>query len=390
MSRLAAQKMFFNSKYVSTGSRADVKLALIRRQFAATGGAELYTQRLLAALAGAGHEVHLFAESWSEVPADVQFSRVTLTGGRHQRPARFAQAVKGLLAESRFDCVFSLERTLQQHVYRAGDGVHGVWLERRRRFAPAWKRVFIGRSAFHRNILALEKQTLDPRNTGRVIVNSEMVRQEILKYFSFPTDRIHLVRNGIEVRRFQGIDRTAARKQFGLSPDDYVLLFVGSGWERKGLKYLFQAAKRIQSESKQERTNLKLLVVGKGRKPGSVPSNTIFTGPLSNVAAAYAAADLFVFLPIYEPSANVVVEALVAGLPVVTTIYNGASELIEDGVNGTVVNDPADTEQVAQAIQHWRAKRFYAPPLRAAGFSIDRNVAETIAVLELAAREKAQ
>src|SRR5204862_7175129 len=99
--------------------------------------------------------------------------------------------------------------------------------------------------------------------------------------------------------------------------------------------------------------NVKLLVVGQGRPPASVPDDVIFAGPMRDVENAYAAADLFVFLPIYEPSANVVVEALAAGLPIVTSAQNGASELIQEGVNGSVVQSAADHATIFAAVCFW-------------------------------------
>jgi len=259
-----------------------------------------------------------------------------------------------------------------------------------------------------------------------VIVNSEMVKREILSHFAFPADRIHLIRNGVDVARFQRGDRTATRRRFGIQDDDFLLLFVGSGWERKGLKYALQAVRSVQvvtlfhglsqgmrqlvkksktvfagalGPEKADQTTLhaphppspgkvKLLVVGKGRRAPHCPANVLFAGTVSAPEHAYAAADLFLFLPIYEPSANVVCEALAAGLPVVTTAQNGASELIEEGVNGTVVDDPANIEQVVEAIAYWWARRFYVPPVNAAELSLDRNVSETLAVLEQAAKER--
>lgn len=364
-----------------------MKLALIRRRFSATGGAELYLQRLLQALLQKDHEVHLFAEVWNERPAGVALHPVNVQGARAQKAARFAEQVQQELAREKFDCVFSLERTLKQDVYRAGDGVHRVWLERRRQFAPVWKRPFIGLGAFHHTMQKLEAQTLHPQNTRHVIVNSEMVKREILQHFSFPVERIHLVRNGVNVGRFQTADRSAARAHFGFTPDQYVLLFVGSGWERKGLRFLLRAVVHLQRASPQS-ANLRLLVVGNGRIPMNAPPDVLFAGPMANVEQAYAAADMFVTLPIYEPSANVVIEALAAGIPVITTTCNGASELIEDNVHGTVLDDPGDTPRVAQAITFWSARKFYTAPVRAEELSLERNVSQTLAVLEMAASEK--
>jgi len=415
-----------------------MKLAFIRRQFSATGGAELYLQRLLAALAEQGHELHLIAETWADAPTGVTVHPLPIQASRARRPIVFADAVQRELARHSFDCVFSLERTRQQDVYRAGDGVHRVWLQRRRKHSPWWRKPFVGLGAFHRNVLRLEAETFDPRNTRRVIVNSEMVRKEILAHFPLPAERIHLVRNGVDVARFQGGNREATRASFGVKDDEFLLLFVGSGWERKGLKYALQALWSVQmlirvgrfsqefSEGVRQVGELtrrqvaeltrkvhgapvgsaapsapehrsvlplsadkvKLLVVGKGKKPVSRPANVIFAGPMSDPEHAYAAADLFLFLPIYEPAANVVFEALAAGLPVVTTAQNGAAELIEEGVNGSVVDDPSDIKSVVGAIAWWWSRRFYVPPVGAGELSLDRNVSETVAVLEQAAKER--
>jgi len=212
-----------------------MKLGIIRSRFSATGGAELYLQQLVAALAHAGHDIHLFAESWAETPSGVELHPVHCAGSRAGKPRLFAEAVQRELAGEKFDCVFSLERTLRQDVYRAGDGVHRVWLQRKREFAPWWRKPFIGLGAFHRTLLELEAQTFNPQNTRHIIVNSEMVKREILENFRFPPERIHLVRNGVDVVRFQGGNREATRARFGVKDGEFLLLFVGSGWERKGL-----------------------------------------------------------------------------------------------------------------------------------------------------------
>lgn len=361
-----------------------MKLALLRRQFAATGGAELYLQRLLKALASAGHEPHLFAESWDgEGRMDgVQFHAVKVGGDRAVRATRFADSVAVELTKHSFDVVFSLERTHGQDVYRAGDGVHRVWLERRRQYAPWWRRLFLRNGGFHRRMMQLEARTFDPVNTRHIIVNSEMVRREILEHFQFPGNRIHLVRNGIDLDRYGRGQRSATRERFGIKPDDTLLLFVGSGWERKGLRFVLRAYHRLKAP------RVRLLVVGKGKPPLAVPDGVIFAGPMSDVENAYAAADLMVFLPIYEPSSNVVAEALASDLPVVTSSLNGASEIITPRKNGTIIADPRDTEAVVDAIRFWILQRGQAEMPPKEELSLERNVEETLAVLELAAREK--
>lgn len=359
-----------------------MKIALIRRKFAAVGGAELYLQRLLRALAASAHEVHLFSEEWNEGPDGVTQHPIRVSGSRAARPAQFAEAVHRELGGGFFDCVFSLERTIRQDVYRAGDGVHKVWLERRRQFAPWWKRPWASFGGFHRTMTALEARTFDPVNTGRIIVNSERVKREILANFPFPPDRIHLVRNGVDTARMQQGRRSETRRRFGIREDEFLLLFAGSGWERKGLGYLLRAFQTLDDP------RVKLLVAGKGKSPRNAPANVVFAGPMADLENAYAAADLFVFLPIYEPSANVCFEALAAGLPVVTTAQNGAGEILTEGVNGTVIANPSDIASVVRAIRFWMQRHGCGPVSPGFDLSLERNVAETLAVLELAVREK--
>ncbi|HRJ11165.1 MAG TPA: glycosyltransferase family 4 protein [Prosthecobacter sp.] len=361
-----------------------MNLALIRRHFAATGGAELYLQRLIAALAEAGHETHLYAEAWKGAPQGVTLHQVPVRATRASRPPRFAEAVAGQLRGARHDIVLSLERTVSQDVYRAGDGVHAVWLEQRKRYAPWWRRWLIGRGAFHRNMLALEKRVFDPAVTRHVIANSEMVRQEILERFPFPAERVHLVRNGIHTARFQTGERAAARRSLGLEPGHYALLFAGSGWERKGLRFLIALMRRLEKSA----PHVRLVVAGKGRLLRPPPRNVILAGPMPRVEDAYAAADLFTFLPVYEPGSNVVLEALASGLPVITSRFNGAAEWVVEGENGHVLADPADTAGLEAAVRHWMARPGARPVSAPFPLELEANVRGTLEVLERAFEEK--
>jgi len=119
------------------------------------------------------------------------------------------------------------------------------------------------------------------------------------------------------------------------------------------------------------------------------PRRTVFffPGPARDLENLYAAADLFLFPPVYEPSANVVVEALAAGLPVVTSASNGAGEIISENVTGNVVREFWQPENLAAAAEKWilQPRRVQAD---LSSLSLERNVSETLAVLELAAQEK--
>ncbi|HYQ48240.1 MAG TPA: glycosyltransferase family 4 protein, partial [Thermodesulfovibrionales bacterium] len=138
------------------------------------------------------------------------------------------------------------------------------------------------------------------------------------------------------------------RRQYDIPEAARVFLFVGSGFERKGVRYLIEAAELLDSP-------VTLLIVGKG--PGekfkdiTKKQRVIFCGPQKKIERYYAAADAFVFPTLYEPFGNVHLEALASGLPVITTRNSGASEIIGEGKSGFVVREPEDTAAIADSMK---------------------------------------
>jgi UDP-glucose:(heptosyl)LPS alpha-1,3-glucosyltransferase len=166
-----------------------------------------------------------------------------------------------------------------------------------------------------------------------------------------------------------------------LLEDEIAVLFAGSGWERKGLNYAIDAIRSIK------RADIRLLVAGSGTKPASTPKNVRFLGPAADMPSLYEASDLFVLPTIYDPFSNACLEALSFGTPVITTASNGFAEIIKPGVHGEVIDRPNDTGAIQKAIEEWadpdRREAAKESCLNLARqFSMDRNVEETLEVLE--------
>jgi UDP-glucose:(heptosyl)LPS alpha-1,3-glucosyltransferase len=282
----------------------------------------------------------------------------------------------------RCDYLFSLERVWRCDCFRAGDGVHRAWLERRKNFEPFWKPW--SRSLFnvkHRQLLALEERMLGAKTAGLVIANSHMVKAEILRHYGYPEERIHVVYNGLPPRVADPAWRSEVRARLAIPESEYVVLFAGSGWERKGLRFAIEGM---------HRANLKrahLLVAGRGNPRDFPGSDRIrFLGPVSAMEAHYAAADAFILPTLYDPFSNACLEALSAGLPVITTAANGFAEILQPGIDGEIVQDPRDTEVIARAIERWsdpERRAAIKPHLAAlaARFTIKGNVSATLAVI---------
>ncbi len=365
-----------------------MKIGLVRRGYSTTGGAENYLLRLADALEAAGHAPVLFASpDWprDRWPAHREFVVINM-GGPSYFAARVAQ-----LADKRCDRLFSLERVRRCDCYRAGDGVHLAWLERRTRVESPWRVKLRTWNPKHRQILALEQSLYAGGGARTIIANSRLVRDEILQHYGGSPERIHVVYNGLPTAAFQPASpdlRERTRAAWGLAEDDYAVLFAGTGWERKGLRIALAGWQRAREKT----VAVNLIVAGRGnprpytaRLPHGTEKHVRFLGPVSDMAACYAAADVFVAPTLYDPFSNACLEALAAGLPVLTTPDNGFAEIITPGCNGEIIA-AADPDAWAAALAAWAdpARRHAARAdctATASAFTMEANVRQTLDIL---------
>jgi UDP-glucose:(heptosyl)LPS alpha-1,3-glucosyltransferase len=366
-------------------SNGKLKIAFVRRGYSPSGGAEAYLKRLAGGIVDLGHEVQLIAtHDWPS--KEWEFGPITRLYS--SSPIGFADELEQNRSQNRCDVLMSLERVWRCDVYRAGDGVHQAWLNRRRKFEMPLQRFVRAANRKHQDILKLEESLFRKGGAARVIANSEMVKREIVDLYGYPADKIDIVRNGVPVDkfRFDPALREKARAELKLKPDELALLFAGSGWERKGLRFAIEAFELCRDRK------LHLLVAGRGDQRGYRPKRFFteepvrFLGEVADLRLIYAAADFFILPSIYDPFSNACLEALACGLPVITTRDNGFSEIIEAGVHGSIVDVPSDSRALAEAIRFWsdesrRAAARSTNGERAARFGISKNIEATVAVL---------
>ena len=368
--------------------KQNLKIALVRRGYSRSGGAETYLRRLSHGIVEAGHDVQLVAtKDW---PGDEwPFGPITRLGAR--TVIGFADELEQIRLRLQCDILFSLERVWNCDVYRAGDGVHRAWLARRRKFEVPLKQFVRAASRKHRDFFQLEESLFKRRKAGRAIAASQMVADEIVNLYGYPADKVDLVRNGIPLDefRFDPRLRERTRADLNLKPDHVVLLFAGSGWERKGLFFAIEAMALCNDRK------MRLLVAGRG---DARPYKTTrlrfwrkepvqFLGEVADLVPVYAAADIFILPTIYDPFSNACLEALACGLPVITTGSNGFSEIIQDGVHGSIVENSGNLIALRDAIRFWsdpspRDAARSANIERASQFDISKNVAQTLQILK--------
>lgn len=334
-----------------------MKIAIIRKRYVAHGGAERFTRDFIHRLAERGHQVHLLAADWiGERDPKVTFHPVpTIRLGSLFGALTFAVGAYVSCRRNRFDLVQSHERTLYQDLYRAGDGCHREWLLRRKAGASLLKRLSIAVNPFHWLMLWIEGKLM--RRSSRIVAISNGVRDEIIRHYQVPSEKISVIYNPVDLIRFHPDHRKEVgrklRAEEEIKDQEKVILFVGSGFERKGLRPLIEAIGLLGS------LPVKLWVVGKGEitryrqqaRDSGVEGRVRFFGPVPDTERYYAAADLFVFPTIYEPFGQVHLEALASGVPVITNRHCGGGEMIRCGVNGDLLDSTTDSKEIAEKIQ---------------------------------------
>lgn len=358
---------------------AELTIGIVRRGFSSGGGAEAYLKRLGAGILAEGHRVSLLTSGdWP--PEEWNFGPIVRLGAGDA--VGFADELDKV-AREHCDVLLSLERVWHCDVYRAGDGVHRAWLERRDQLAGPLQKLGRLFNRKHSAAVALEEALFAKGGAKRVIANSRMVKEEIIRCYGYPGEKIEIVYNGLplETWRRDELDRAKTRESLGVAKDDIVVLFAGSGWERKGLRFALEAVERQDSR-------IKFLVAGRGEPKAFNASRAMFLGVVREMESLYHAADIFLLPTIYDPFSNACLEALAAGRPVVTTLGNGFSEIMENGKHGSIVKDAADVEGLGAALQFWsdparRAQAQVENLALAARFDISRNVRETLEVLKL-------
>jgi UDP-glucose:(heptosyl)LPS alpha-1,3-glucosyltransferase len=314
------------------------------------GGVERATASLVAALVARGHDLHVLGAGPQAPIAGVtvhplRMPRLPATARVLLLPA----LVRRVVAGGAWDVVQSHERTLSQHVYRAGEGCHRAYLATR---GPGGSR-----GLYHRVVLALEARVF--ARTPQIVAIARRGKLEIERLYGVGASRVRVVYNGVDLARFHpdraAAARAAARAEAGLTADDHVLLFAGSGFERKGLDTALEALARLAGS--------RLVVIGRGDERRyrelaarlEVDRRVGWLGVRADLERWYGAADALVLPTRYEPFGNVHLEALASGLPVVTTTAAGGAEVVGEHAGGVV--PPDDPTALAEAVTRLRGQR---------------------------------
>jgi len=277
--------------------------------------------------------------------------------------------------ENRF--YFSLDRITCPDIYRAGDGVHKVFLkiEKKSKF-----------NLLHPVYLFLEQRCF--ANAKKIIAISNMVKKDIVDSYKVDKNKINVVYNGIDLKDYNySSSFDALSKEFCIKYNQKILLYVGSGFKRKGVEEFLQIISRLESD------NIQAFVIGKDKNIDyyqqlaiklNINNKVVFTGPRDDVDDFYTISDVFLFPTHYEPFGNVILEAMNLKNAVFTTKQCGGGEIL----NGEfIMSNPTDLS-VVQKIDDLLSDRQELLKIqennrtRSKQFSIEHNLSETLKVID--------
>lgn len=372
-----------------------MKIAVIRKESGfRMGGAEKYCANLCRCLAELGHRVFLVAcECDRDIHPNLLHVPVKVSNwSSSARNLSFHRNSQEALRNLDVDCAYGLSRTFPVDAFRISDPLHASWFDIR--YTDRWRNMIERLNPRHRTILGLEQSICNPEHTRAIITNSKWSRQQLLNCYEYPEESVHVVYNGVDLDKFRPL------QQVRPVDEKLKILFVAHDFKRKGLGFILDALRQLKAQG----VACHLTVVGRD-KPSpfrreaekfGVSENIDFFEPSSRLEDYYNDSDLFVFPTLSDPFANVCLEALACGLPVMTTTHNGAAEILVEDKTGYVLEGSRPlASQIAAKVMRFsrlaledRLEMRRQARLCAMGYTVLNNARQTLEVLTALTRPR--
>jgi UDP-glucose:(heptosyl)LPS alpha-1,3-glucosyltransferase len=330
------------------------------------GGAEGYSLDLARNLTARRHQVTVIAESGPEAVAEgaraAGFTCMYLgtTGrGRWARLRDFLRRLKDVYENHTYDIVHAMLPCWRCDVYQPHSGLATeLWrfghLKHPRPLVQRWARRFNRWNPKRRGLMRIEQSLM--AHAPWLLCSSSMMREFARSHMTLPEDHLVSMFYGIDLSYFDPAhgraSRGAIREEWQVSQEQCLALLVANNWKLKGVHEAIEALAQVAN-----RRQLVLMVVGredpapflkKAQRLG-VEEQVRFVGRVPDLRTLYGAADIMLLPTRRDTCSLVVLEALAMGLPVITTLQNGACDAIESGRQGILL-DRGDPAALARAL----------------------------------------
>ena len=331
-----------------------MKLAFTLFKYFPYGGLQRDALRIAASCVQQGHQVTLYTASWQgDLPKNIKVEILTTKGlSNHRRYLSFSQSVQAALTLTPADLVMGFNKMPGLDIYYAGDLCFAA-------------KAYEDRSLLYRlmprcrQLLSLEQAVFSRKSKTKILLLSKMTQASFQQYYQTPTDRFSLLPPGISRRHIISENfssqRQSVRKELSFADDENILLALGSDFRRKGLDRSIELLPVLSA-----RLKTKLIVVGQDNprpfrklaKQYGVAERVLFLSGRDDVPAILQAADILLHPAYRENTGGVLLEALMAGLPVVATDICGYAPYISEAGMGEILTSPFDQRLYQQAVEH--------------------------------------
>ncbi|MBN2181344.1 MAG: glycosyltransferase family 4 protein [Sedimentisphaerales bacterium] len=348
-----------NAKIAIIIERADISL----------GGAERSVFELRAALSALGLSVDIIA---AKGQTDAKNIHILCRDSSAKRVNffTFAEAIKKHLSEKRYDIIHSVLPFDFADIYQPRGGTYAETIIRnaasyQNKFIEYYKRITAVTNSRRTTLLRTERKISQMPDGPLIAALSEYVAEQFRRHYTTNARKIIVIPNGVKTdKKTNSAAADTLRSQIMATlklkeADNPVLfLFVANNFRLKGLGPLIQAMQIAANKQTERRAYLVVVGHDKAKKyrrlsGASTGKNIIFLGFLNHIQNALSIVDVAVLPTFYDPSSRFILEALAAGKPVITTKFNGATDLFKDNRHGKIVDSPEDINALAEAITHF-------------------------------------
>ena len=343
---------------------------IIERANIVLGGAERSVFEVENAISALGLDVDILAAKGETNAKNIHFL-CNDHPGRRTCHFTFAKALKKYLSENRYDIVHSVLPFDFADVYQPRGGSYAETVLRnaasyQNRFVESYKRTTAFANLRRMMLLRAERNLCENPDGPVIAALSEYVAQQFKRHYNLNDKRIVIIPNGINVNKHIDTSeadnlRTQILVQLGLKEADKPLLFlfVANNFRLKGLACLIKAMQSASTRNTERKAYLVIAGSSKSRryrhlaKKLNVDKKIVFLGSVRHIQNALSIIDVAILPTFYDPSSRFILEALAAEKPVITTKYNGASDLFVNNRHGRVIEKPDNIQELAEAISYF-------------------------------------
>ncbi len=332
-----------------------MRLAFLLYKYFPYGGMQRDFRRFVEEVQARGHHCRIYYIDWQgeKIPAAEHRKVPASAASNHRRNERFLAWVEQDMAADPVDGVIGFNKMPGLDVYYAADSCYldKAMNERGRLYRSSGR---------FRHFADYENAVFGQNSSTEILLISETEKTKFKHHYNTGEARMHMLPPGISRDRCAGADaadrRKAIREALGMARAEQLLLFVGSGFIKKGLDRAIRALANVREE--QPHQAIRLVVVGQDRerrfrrlaKKLGVHDLVHFLGGRDDVADLLLGADTLVHPALDEAAGIVLLEALVAGLPVICTDVCGYAHHIAAAKAGMVLRSPFQQDDLNTAV----------------------------------------